>query len=273
MAQFEPGGDKIDPGGTYRLAFPTDTHGCFADPYAWELALEIICGFKPDTIIWGSDAMDFGDISKHARHCRLPTIDEEIKDESVRRRALIAAAPGASLWWLQDNHTTERYDKYIWENIPQMAEVEALQFHHLIDFPESRIISEYCAGETLRVIHGSYIRKHPGWSVLAELGAPSNRRGRIVRSVMMGHCHRLAHISLDNGIEGLECGTLQNLSPIYMRNMRRATNWSHGMGLARFGTDWSEIIPARFYLRGDYLRCGVEGREYKVKVGPTYSGY
>ena len=232
----------------------------------------MIEGFKPDILVWGSDAMDMGIISKHARNCKLPSVDDELQDEKKKRSALKQVAPDASMWWLQDNHTTERYSKYVWNNAPKIADLEAVQFHSVIDWPAKRIISEYQAGDTLRVIHGSYVVQAPGASVLKEMMSPANRRGRIIRSVMSGHVHRWAHISLDNGLEGLECGTLQNLNPQYMRDLRQNTNWSHGMGFAIFGKDWSRIIPARFVVKRSHLTTVVEGQEYRVKLGPSYSG-
>ena len=269
---YEPGSDGCSPGRTRRLAFPTDCHGVFADPYAWELALEVIHGFQPDTIIWGSDAMDFGTISKHSKHMRLPSIQEELDDEQKRRAELKAAAAGATLWWLQDNHTTSRYYKYLWAKAPELAEVKKLAFEEIIDFPAHRVISEYHAGKTLRVIHGATVRKWPGWSVLDEIQQPDNRRGRMVHSVICGHVHRFAHVALADGVEGLECGCLMNLCPNYMRDARRRTDWCHGMGLALFGEDWSEIIPVRFFVKGDYLTCRVMGQRHQVRLGKDYSG-
>jgi hypothetical protein len=256
------------------LANPTDGHGVYADPYAWELALKAIEVMRPDVVIWGNDAMDCGTISRYSKVGKLPSLSEELEDEQRRRAALMqAAGRRAQMWWLSDNHLLERYTRYLYDNAGELADVEAFAFHNFIDFPQDRIVEEFLAGNTLRVIHGTYVRKQPGASVLAHiLDDPLNRRHRITRSVMMGHVHRFAHVSLDNGVEGLECGCLQNLRPEYLKTQRLASNWSHGLGFARYGADWSEIIPARFFVQGGRLVTHVDGHRLSVKIGRGYSG-
>lgn len=155
-----------------------------------------------------------------------------------------------------------------------MADIEALALNKVLGVPEDHMVEYFNAGKTLRVIHGTVVRKWPGWSVVAEIfDNPSNRDGRITRSIMMGHVHRFSYVALDNNIEGLECGCLCSLRPEYIEAQRKTTNWSHGMGFAQYGDDWSRIIPARFYTQGDHLLCHLEGAELKVKIGPSYTGY
>jgi len=255
------------------LANPTDAHGVYADPYAWELALKCIQAMRPHVITWGNDAMDCGVISTYSKVGELPSISAELEDEQRRRRELLSAAPRAELWWIADNHVIERWVRYMHNRAPELADVDAFRFHNLIGFPREKIVEEYLAGDTLRVIHGTYVKKSPGASVLAHiLDDPLNRRERITRSVMMGHVHRFAHVSLDNGIEGLECGCLQNLRPEYLRSQRLAANWCHGLGFARYGAGWSQIVPARFFVRGSHLVCRLEGQEHRVKITSRYSG-
>jgi len=260
-------------GETRLLANPTDVHGVYADPYAWELALKCIALMRPDWVMWGNDAMDMGIISTYSRIGALPDVQEELDDEVRRRRELQHAASGAEMVWVADNHTVERYVRYIFNRAGELASVRQFQFHNLVGFPRERVVETFFAGETLRVIHGQYVQSKPGASVLKHiLDDPANRIGRITRSVLMGHTHRFAFVSLDNGVEGLECGCLQNLRPDYLKAQRVSSNWRHGMGFARYGRDWSQIIPAPFFVCGDRLCCRLEGKELSVKIGRDYSG-
>lgn len=265
----------LDPGRTYKLANPTDTHGVYADPYAWELALELIHAWQPDDIIWGNDCMDLGVISTYSKVSRLPDVQDELDDEFRRRRELKSACPSATLWWLADNHVYERYRRYIWKNAPELADMPQFQLEHIVHFPAERIGEAFNAGDTLRVIHGTYVRKWPGQSVLAEIqDNPVHRRGRSVRSIMAGHVHRFGFVALPSGVEGLECGCLQDLRPQYLKEQRVASNWSHGLGFARYGQDWSKVVPdGKFYTRNGHLCARLEGTEYRVKLGKGYSGH
>jgi len=254
------------------LANPTDAHGLYADPYAWELALKCIELMAPNHITWGNDAMDFETLGEFAPDGPRYSVADELKDEKLKRRALQSAAPDAEVWWVMDNHTYTRYQRFIYRKAPELAEIDELKFHNLVAIDESRLIEAFLAGDTLRVIHGSKIKSLPGESVRAEIADSGNRRGRVVRSVMVGHNHRFAHVVMDNGIEGLECGCLCDLHPHYKKMKRSWTNWVHGLGFARYSLDWSEIIPARFLKMGGRLVCRLEGQELAVQIGKGYTG-
>ena len=274
MPTMSAGGRMPRAGQTCVVANPTDAHGVYCDPYAWELALKLIEALKPDDITWGNDAVDFGVISNYARISALPTLSEEKRDEQRRRQELGQAAPKAKIWWVAGNHDLERYQRYIWNRAGEMADDPDMQFPNYMKLPGGVLIEAFEAGNTLRVIHGTYVRKQPGASVNLEIfDNPLNRKGRLIRSVMSGHVHRFAHVKYDHGIEGLECGCLQNLRPEYLKEQRRASNWSHGIGAARYGRDWSQIIPLPFFARGGYLCAYLEGKEYRVKITEAYSGF
>src|SRR3990172_8398315 len=81
VTTLHPGGRMPKAGQTCVVANPTDAHGVYCDPYAWELALKLIEALKPDDITWGNDAVDFGVISNYARISALPTLSEEKRDE------------------------------------------------------------------------------------------------------------------------------------------------------------------------------------------------
>jgi len=164
---------------------------------------------KPDHIVLLGDVVDFYNTSRYIKKGKAFNVQDEIDIAKEFLQRLRAAAPSSTqIWWTQGNHD-ERPEKYMARQCPELQYLRNMELPILMDLGKLNI-HWYTANKELRLdkvlyLHGTRVRKHPGDSVQAHILEDYHC------SVVMGHCHRSADISIRHNTEwftGVETGCM-----------------------------------------------------------------
>ena len=165
---------------------------------------------KPDHIVLVGDVVDFYNTSRYIKKGRAFNVQDEIDIAKEFLGKLRRAAPSSTvIWWTQGNHD-ERPEKYMARQCPELLHLKGIQLPILMDLGKLNInwirsdAKELSLDNTI-YIHGNRVRKHPGDSVQAHIMEDYHS------SVVMGHCHRSADISIRHNREwftGVEVGCM-----------------------------------------------------------------
>jgi hypothetical protein len=255
-----------------KVIFATDAHVPYEDKWAVELAQKIGEDFNPDLRVSGSDGLDFYKLSrfdKDPARGKGFTLQDEIFQWQRMEQAWNEACPNAGAKYILGNHEI-RLRKYIWNQAPELASLEGLDFANILaldalgieyeDFNNESNNQEITVG-CLAIKHGSAARKHSGWSVKSEL---ENEFYAV--NILSGHCHRGAQVYVTSRrgvVKGVEGFCLCDLHPSYVAG--RNPNWQQGIVLAEVSDETVdfELIPFE-RVRGS-LRAIWRGNEYLVK--------
>lgn len=219
-------------GDTYLVL--SDIHAPDIDKHALDVAIQVGQSLPLTAIIINGDGFDVHSLSQYtpSAHKAFRWVDERI--EAVKVFILLRELfPTTPIYFLFGNHDI-RPETFLARVAPQLQGVFTLPQFLGIDgldfiFPENnRVI----LGDTL-VKHGEKVRQEAGASVAQEIRDES-------MSVVMGHVHRLAQISVTRGSHrirdeqpwvGVELGCLCNLRPDYLATEKGAANWQHGFAV------------------------------------------
>lgn len=258
-----------------RLAKVGDQHHPYADPYAMELAREIIADFDPDVLPGLDDWFDFPGYSSFAEarswfHQRwdsdLELVLTHHEQELSRWREV---APNAAMPSLMGNH-----DVRVWKFLRTRADIAAeytlgkmaedMAGHGLLFLGERANTIDLSPG--FRIAHGHRASKNTATAIrgtLDDLGWQ--------RSVAMSHVHRMAAYTKsgpDYSVTGMASGCLCELTPHYHD---RPTDWQHGILLAYYDPNGRSVAMynVEFIHQGGEYVAYWNDREYRVKARMT----
>ena len=255
-----------------KVLFATDAHVPFQDKWAVELALKIGEDYDPDLRVAGSDGLDFYTLSRFdkdpSRGKRI-TLQDEIYQWQVMEQVWNDACPRAKARYLLGNYEI-RLRRYIWNKAPEISSLDGLRFENTLALDALGIAYEDFSIETnnqeidigcLVIKHGTYARKHSGWSVKAEL-----ENEFYAMNILAGHSHRAAQyfVTTRRGmVKGVEGFCLCDMHPPYIAGSN--PNWQQSITLAEVHDETVnfELIP--FERVNGALRARWRAKEYLVK--------
>lgn len=176
-----------------RLVIVSDFQAPYHLPQAVALVTAFVKDYKPDTLIFNGDIVDFVSVSKFAKGGRL--VPSRVVDEAHICRAevvdpIMAALPkGAKVYWIEGNHEF-RLKRYIYTMAPALE--DAVSFESLLGLADYGI--QYVPGRgtsgngvlrltpLLTVCHGERHGTNPAKLTLDDWGG----------SIVVGHAHKEA---------------------------------------------------------------------------------
>jgi len=217
---------------SYKIALPTDTHCPYHDPYAVDLACQIISDYKPDILIHGGDGCDFYAISRFSKDPRRAhRLQEEIDVFGQVMGQFVEAAGDIERYMLVGNHE-ERVERYLRDH-PELYGLRALKLANVLGLPDLgfKLTDAVVIGKT-RFIHGEVVRKHSAYAAKAHL-----ENCGYSHFTFHGHTHRMGwhfKTTANGPIYAVECGTLADPAQAdYMQ--AQVANWQRGLVLVEVG--------------------------------------
>ena len=209
----------------------SDLHVPYHSPSAIEAAVAYAKEhYAVDVLLINGDLTDWYTISRHDKDPRKKNLKAEIEAVGEFVGWLRPQFKKATCIWKYGNHE-ERWDKYIWNNSPELADVANVQLHQILNLEKHNI--EYVDGQrpimcgNLPVFHGHELPRG--------MSSPVNpARGAFLRTyhtVLHGHLHRSStHVEPDLWQSETTCwttGCLCGLRPEYAR----INKWNHGFAV------------------------------------------
>lgn len=246
-------------GKSQRVAFPTDYHAPYHNPYAVRIACKIIHDYKPTILISGGDGLDFYGISFFSKDpSRVKNgLQHEIDSFRKVQQQINDAAGKANKYMLIGNHE-DRWRRFLWDN-PELYGLRALTIEKVLELDDldlsmrDNIVIGKCEFR-----HGDFVSMHSAYTAKKHLENTGYQR-----SIFHGHTHRLGSYfkTTSNGVVmAHESGCLADIDKAdYVKGI---TNWQNGLVLVNIvhGTPFPEVIP--FYGSGRYIRAYWRDKEY-----------
>lgn len=179
-----------------------DLHAPLHHEAAWELFLAVIDKVKPEGVTLGGDVLDLAQISRFVKKpsaMRQLQTDLDWAREHVFAR-INAVAPDATRTMVLGNHEGERWERYLWERCPEIAELRCLRMEVLLGLDE---LGWQFEPDGYELIPGVFVIEHGDrhTNALGGGSAMSARKEMIDQGISgcSGHTHRLgAFWRLDN---------------------------------------------------------------------------
>ncbi len=211
--------DTIHIAGNIVGAVVNDVHVPYHDKTAIALACKVLAWWKPDTLIYNGDLLDFYDLSRYDKNPgRQYRLQDEIDLFHTDVVAPINHAVGKKCRkvFLPGNHEA-RLQKFLMAH-PELFSLRDLELRNVLKLTNYDI--EYAAysvqfGDVLEVSHGTRVNKWAGMSAKAE-----QELRRYSMSTITGHVHRSGTFKTkvgDTWKTGQESPCLCTLTPEYMR--------------------------------------------------------
>ena len=229
------------------VAIGNDFQFPYHDPHAVDLFLDFLFKHSPDTVILNGDIMDAYAAGRFPRNPIGPQ-DLDIEIELAQQLMSDVRESGAKeMIWLDGNHE-DRIRKLLWKNtevIQKFGQKAAEDTAHALSMPnilefekfgfQYRPYMEEVQLGKLLVVHGTWARKHSGYSARAAFE-------KYGKSVLVAHSHRLgAHYVTQHEEQygAWENGCLCELSPEWSR----INNWQHGFSVVHVDekTGWFNV--------------------------------
>ena len=220
-----------------RIGILSDIHFPYYDKVALEAAINYLIEWKPDCIILNGDIIDCYMISSFETDKRQRSFKYELDMLSAFCVQLRQLFPKQRIIFKMGNHS-ERYERYILKNVPELLELELFNFETVIQakrfnievVKNKKVIK---IGNKLNVLHGHEIK--------GGITAPVNpARGLFLRtkaSTIAGHNHQTSeHVESDLNGNIIGCwstGCLCELHPHYMP----INKWNHGFAVVENNGD------------------------------------
>lgn len=214
-----------------RTLFISDIHCPFQDDIAINAMVLFAQWWKPDTIIFIGDVVDFYAISSFAKD---PNRGLRLKEELDTAKDTIGfickMMPDTKKYFIKGNHEA-RLQKYLWTRATELANLDELRLEKLLDFEKHSI--EYIETGQMKyhgiiVKHGNVVRRYSGYTARAEF----EKNGM---SGVSGHTHRLSvyyHNNEAGSFVWSEIGCLCRHDAEYLDG--QAPNWQSGFGIGYF---------------------------------------
>ncbi len=237
-----------------------DVHVPFHDRKAWELAVKIIDGVKPDCVVQLGDLGDFYATNAHGKsYGREQRFELELEAVRAAVRELVSASGKAKRVFLQGNHE-ENLERYVSKHAEKI-ECIVPSGPGLLEIPKRDTWIPYRSSVDIGKVTYSHDIGHSGkGAVLQNLAAAGT-------NIVTGHTHRsgLAWGGTTHGSPhfSLSCGWLGDREQITYLHQTQTKDWSQGLGLVQMdsktGFCWPSFVP--FVKR----RAIVLGKQYSVK--------
>lgn len=204
-----------------RFVVLSDIHFPYQDDKAIKVSLDFIKSNPVDTIILNGDILDFYDVSSFDKDPdRVNSLQKEIDLARKFFEELRDIAPSSKIVFIKGNHE-HRLERYLKKH-PELYSLDALKLPNLLGLREFHIGYEdkYYKLGSLKVTHGSIVRKLSGYSAHAEMDKNDC-------SGITGHVHRLAayyNKTPSRYLAWFESGCLCDLDPEYVD----CPNWHQG---------------------------------------------
>jgi len=211
-----------------KIVFVSDIHAPFHDEKAVKACLSFIKWWKPDTIIFLGDVVDFYAVSHFDKDPqRKLQLQDEIDSAIGILKKFSQLSPKSNKIFLKGNHE-HRLQKFLWSKAAELSGLRMMNVPSLLELDRLKIKYE----DTGKIIinntiikHGNIVRKFASYSAKGEFESCGV-------SGISGHTHRLGHYyHTHHGGEytWLECGCLCNMEAEYMEG--KVANWQHGFGI------------------------------------------
>lgn len=238
-----------------RIGLIPDVHIPAEDPIAFDLAIQGLTEFQPDTLVILGDFGDFESMSSHGKNpARMDHLCDEIA--AVNRGLDRIQAIGAKrIIYCFGNHE-HRVARYVAQRAPELyGELDLVKRLRL----RERGIEFVPYGDFTRI--GKLIVTHD----VDHAGSNAAQRSRdeFNGNVAIGHCHN-ANISYRGDVYGdshvgFACGWLGSRESItYQKKGKVARNWQHGFGIAYVERDTGNCHVHFVPILGG--RCVIEGQ-------------
>lgn len=231
----------------------SDIHIPFHDLEALTTALEFGAAREPDVVLLNGDILDCYDISRFMKEQDRPSIVDEIQMGIEFLALLREQFPAARIIYKLGNHE-ERMRNYILKNAPEFGNLEALEFHSLLQFDKyriERVDRQIIKAGKLNILHGHEM----GESVFSPVNPARGMFLKAKANTLVGHYHQSSHHSegdLNGNKVGVwSTGCLCSLSPEY--RPFAYTKWKHGFAYVTVEADGTftvenkEIIDGKVY--------------------------
>jgi len=214
-----------------RTIFIPDIHAPFCDTMALEAMYCFIKWWKPETIIYLGDVVDFYAVSHFIRD---PERSLKLQDELDEAKSILShvrrLCPTAKTYFIKGNHEA-RLQKYLWSQAKELSSLRTLKLENQLDFTDLKI--EYIESGIMKykgliVKHGNLVRKYAGYTARGEF----EKTGM---SGVSGHTHRACtyyHCNENDSFVWMESGCLCKLDAEYLDG--QTPNWQQGFGIGYF---------------------------------------
>lgn len=215
----------------------SDTHIPFHSKEAIETAVNYARKkHKPDVVVINGDGNDFYNISRFDKDPKHRDLKNELEVGKQFRSYVRGKFPDSRFIEKLGNHG-ERWDHWIWNKAAELWNVEAIQYHNVLDFEKygiERVDDQPIMAGKLPILHGHEFGR-------SGIAAPVNpARGAFLRTLhtcLVGHLHRTSsHAESDMWSKEIFCwsqGCLCGLNPAYARVNR----WNHGFVIIEVAKD------------------------------------
>lgn len=211
-----------------------DVHVPTHDRKVWAAVLEWIREHQPDEVMLIGDFMELESVSMHGGNADLVKLDDDFAVGRVAIKQIKAAAPKASLTYLEGNHET-RLSRFLVTQAPQLLDSLSVPAGLDLDrlgvkwVPET---SQPIERGLLRILHGhqAFARLPPKHHAARAVELYGDIPGRVVT---YGHTHRpqQADRQMHGGAAtAVGLGCMRTLDPRWMHG--HPTGWRHGFGIA-----------------------------------------
>jgi UDP-2,3-diacylglucosamine pyrophosphatase LpxH len=222
-----------------------DIHAPFHDPYAIDLAFQMVEKAQPDVVVVGSDFADLYLTTHFDIDPDLAQYDDELNCLEEHWNPFInrlkKAAPNAVNLFIWGNHE-QRLIRKLWKDAKQFRKRLLGNFRDIV----KNNGSVWYLGENvnhvrigpLQVEHGSRYNEHVVKSRLYDEGAQI--------SLMMGHVHKRNFYEIqgaDFAVNGISSGCLCPTDPHYaFGTAQSGRKWVQGTAVASFALDEREVL-------------------------------
>jgi UDP-2,3-diacylglucosamine pyrophosphatase LpxH len=213
----------------YKVVAGGDAHIPFHHRAVIQEFLRLIKAEKPTHVVLTGDMVDMYNLSRYLKDPLCHTTEFELVELQKLFTSLRKASPKGKIYYLEGNHE-ERPIKYLFRNAPAVLAMNVLNIPKFLKLKKYGI-KWVSHREELRIDGILYTHGHKTVTVAG--GSVRAMQMSFREDMVMGHCHRLAHIYTEAGnpdrsqIVGVEAGFLGDKKGTGFSYVSRA-NWCNG---------------------------------------------
>lgn len=254
---------------TERIVIISDTQMPYEDRRALSAVIRFIGEYQPDKVVQIGDLADYPQPSQWSKGSAAEYEGSVFEDSDyVKRRFFepLRSVYDGPVGVLEGNHD-ERPRKYLAKYAPALAESGAFAMENLLDFEGfgvEKLPDFYDFAPGWVITHG-----HRGGIRLTQKAAQTalGAAQKFLKSVIMGHTHRLGMLPHSYGYGGKVTKTLWGVEVGNLMNMKLAqylkggsANWQQGFAVVH--VDGNQVHPSTVPIMGG--RFSVDGQIYTV---------
>lgn len=214
----------------------SDIHFPYQDDKAIKAVYKFLEQHPVDTIILNGDILDFYDVSSFDKDpARINSLQEEINLAQKFFKKLRDLSPNGRIIFVKGNHE-QRIERYLKKH-PELYSLDALKLPNLLGLDKFNIEykDEGFKLGSLKIIHGTIVRKYAGYTARAEMEKNDC-------SGVSGHTHRLCcyyYRTPERYLAWYESGCLCDLNPEYVE----CPSWTQGFLYGYIEKDSFAVTP------------------------------